>query len=64
MLYILYINNLRLYVQKQISGVNDNKIPQCCWSHRMFEKSLAVCGRLVWLYDETKLVNDKQIENK
>ena len=41
-----------------------NKIPQCCWSHRMFEESLAVCGRLVWLYDEIKLVNDKQIENK
>ena len=30
----------------------------------MFEESLAVCGRLVWLYDKIKLVNDKQIENK
>ena len=30
----------------------------------MFETSLAVCGRLVWLYDEIKFVNDKYIENK
>ena len=43
----------------QISGVNGKNIPQCYWSHQMFETSLAVCGRLVWLYDEIKFVNDK-----
>ena len=34
-------------VLSQMSGVNDNNIPQCYWSHRMFETSLAACGRLV-----------------
>ena len=49
LVYFLYFFILapQTEVLFQISGVNDNNILQCYWSHLMFERSLAVCGRLV-----------------